>query len=80
MEMTDWLGAIGVFLILAAYFLNVTGKIDSKSFRYVILNFVGAVLACVASILLHYIPFIILEAMWALVSLKVLYDIGKNRL
>jgi hypothetical protein len=33
------------------------------------LNFIGAALACLASVLIHYTPFIILEALWALVSL-----------
>jgi hypothetical protein len=32
------------------------------------MNFVGAALACLASILMNYLPFIILEGSWTLLS------------
>ena len=69
MTLIDWIGSIGVFLILLAYFLNVIGKIYSKDLVFILLNLIGATLACYASALLNYWPFIILEGVWALVSL-----------
>lgn len=69
MNLTDWLGTIGVFQILLAYFLNVIGKINSNHLAFIFLNLIGATMACIASILLWYWPFIILEGVWALVSL-----------
>ncbi len=69
MNTTDWIGFIGVTILLAAYFLNLTDNIKKDSLVYILLNCVGAALACYASILLHYVPFIILEAAWTLVSL-----------
>ena len=66
MSIVDWIGFIGVFQILLAYFLNVIGKIKSEDLSFILLNLIGA---CLASILLKYIPFIILEAIWAFVSL-----------
>ncbi|SCY05365.1 hypothetical protein SAMN05192588_0913 [Nonlabens sp. Hel1_33_55] len=66
---TDWIGTIGVFLILLAYFLTVIKKIKTEDLLFILLNFVGASLACLASILLEYWPFIILEACWSLISL-----------
>jgi len=69
MNTIDLIGFFGVFLILLAYVLNVTGKVTHKSLLFIILNFIGASMACLASILLNYWPFIILEAVWALVSL-----------
>ena len=74
MNATDWLGTLGVFQILLAYFLNVTGKLDSKDLSFILLNLVGACMACFASALLNYWPFIILEGTWALVSLATLVD------
>lgn len=68
MNTIDWLGFVGVFLILLAYILNVTNKITSKSLLFISLNLVGASIACLASILLNYIPFVILEGIWALIS------------
>ena len=69
MNVTDWLGTIGVLQILLAYFLNVTGKISTKSLSFILLNLIGASMACFASVLLKYWPFIVLEGVWALVSL-----------
>lgn len=69
MNNTDWIGFIGVFQILLAYILNVIGKIKSTDLTFILLNFVGASMACMASVLMEYIPFIILEGVWAVVSL-----------
>lgn len=69
MNYIDWIGFIGVFLILLAYILNITDKLKSKDVLFMLLNLIGASLACLASILLNYLPFIILEAVWALASL-----------
>jgi hypothetical protein len=69
MNLTDWLGFIGVLLILLAYFLNTFGIIVSKNLNFILLNLIGSILACLASVLLKYIPFILLEAIWAIVSL-----------
>ena len=69
MNLTDWLGTIGVLQILLAYFLNVIGKLSSKSLAFILLNLIGASMACFASVLLKYWPFIVLEGVWALVSL-----------
>ena len=69
MNFIDWIGFLGVLKILLAYVLNVIGKISNNSLIFIILNFIGASMACLASILLNYWPFIILEAVWALVSL-----------
>jgi hypothetical protein len=69
MTLTDWIGFLGVTILLVAFFLNLTNKISSKSFTYIFLNFLGAGIAGLASVLLNYLPFIILEAAWTLVSL-----------
>jgi hypothetical protein len=68
MNTTDWLGFTGVFLILLAYILNEFGKTTTKSLLFILLNLIGASIACLASVLLNYLPFIILEGVWALVS------------
>lgn len=70
MNTTDWLGFTGVFLILLAYILNELDKITNKNLLFILSNLIGASIACLASILLNYIPFIILEGVWALVSLN----------
>lgn len=73
MNITDWIGASGVFLILLAFFLSLIEQIDSKGLPYLLLNLIGAALACAASVMLDYWPFIILEAAWCLVSVWGVY-------
>ena len=69
MTATDWIGFLGVFLILLAYFLNVNGILGSRDLSFILLNTAGAGMACLASVLIRYWPFIVLEGVWALVSL-----------
>ncbi len=69
MSAPDWIGTIGVSLLLIAFGLNLLNVISSKSFIYLYVNFLGAALAGVASALIHYIPFVVLEAVWCFVTL-----------
>lgn len=68
MTTTDIIGFIGVTILLIAYFLNLTNKIGKDNLVYLQMNFLGAGLACLASILMKYLPFIILEGCWTIVS------------
>jgi hypothetical protein len=65
----DTIASIGVALILIAFLLNLVGWMDRGSRAYLTLNFVGALLACLSSILITFIPFVILEAVWAAAAL-----------
>jgi hypothetical protein len=69
MHFNDWIGTIGVGLILLAYFCSTFKLISSESKTFFLMNVVGAALACYASYLINYWPFVILEATWTLVSL-----------
>lgn len=69
MNYNDIVGTIGVGLILLAYFLNIFSLIPKDGVTFFIMNIAGAGLACYASILINYVPFIILEAVWCLVSI-----------
>jgi len=73
MTAIDWIGTIGVFLILLAYFLNVTGRMKTTDLFFILMNLSGAALACLASVLINYLPFIVLEATWAAVSVMALF-------
>jgi hypothetical protein len=68
MTITDWTGTIGVAMLLIAFFLNLNNTIKKESYTYLLLNTIGAGLACFASVLLDYWPFIILEGCWTIVS------------
>ncbi|MFT4749913.1 MAG: hypothetical protein ACJATN_000608 [Neolewinella sp.] len=68
MTTTDYIGAIGVSLILLAFFLNLRKVVDTQNLLYLALNFVGAGLACSASLMMQYVPFIVLEGTWMLMT------------
>ena len=68
MSYDEIVGTIGVGLILIAYFCNTFSLITKDGKLFFILNFVGAGLACYASYLIKYWPFVLLEGTWSLVS------------
>jgi hypothetical protein len=68
------IGSSGVFILLLAFVLNLLHKISRENIIYILMNVIGGGLACLASYLIHYIPFIILEAVWTLVSLVALLN------
>lgn len=70
-------GSIGVGLLLLAYFLNLIKRLSQDSKLYTMLNIIGAGLACYSSYLISFIPFIILEGAWFVVSLIALIKLSK---
>lgn len=66
--MGDVLGTCGVALLLAAFFANTAGWLGIDSRLYHGLNVAGAGLACVASYVIGFWPFVVLEATWAVVA------------
>ncbi len=80
MMYNDIIGTLGVGLILLAYFLNITKLIRHDDKLYFVMNIIGAALACYASLLINYWPFVILEGTWALVSLYGLMKVMKIRM
>ena len=72
MTLIDLIGFTGVTILLIAFALNASGKISRDHIAYILMNLIGAGIACAASVMLNYWPFIILEGAWALVSLAAL--------
>jgi hypothetical protein len=77
MSYNDWIGTVGVGLILLAYFSSTFNFISGRSKLFFLLNILGAGLACYASYLINYWPFVILEGTWMLVSLAGLIKLSK---
>ena len=78
MNTTDWIGTAGVGLILLAYFFSTFGWLRSTTRTFFLLNCLGAGLACYASYLIHYWPFVVLEGTWFLVSLIGFFKTSKT--
>lgn len=66
------IGSLGVTLLLLAYLLNLLKRISQESGAYIVLNILGAGLACYSSYLISFLPFVILEGTWFVVSLLAL--------
>jgi hypothetical protein len=62
------IGSIGVTVLLAAFALNLLRILSTQSPTYLFMNLVGSLLAGVSSYLIGFIPFVVLEAAWALVA------------
>jgi hypothetical protein len=68
MSYNDWIGTIGVGLVLLAYFLNTIKAIPENGKFFFALNVIGGALSCYAAVLIDFIPFVVLEAIWTVVS------------
>jgi hypothetical protein len=66
-------GSFGVILLLIAFFLNVFRFISQETRLYILLNVFGAAISGYASFLIHFLPFVVLEATWCLVALAALF-------
>lgn len=69
MNFNDSVGTIGVGLVLIAYFLNIFSLIKKDGILFYTLNIIGGAISCYASLLIHFLPFIILEGIWTIVSI-----------
>ena len=63
------IGSAGVTLLLGAFLLQLVGVIRADRWQYLGLNLAGAALACYSSWLIRFMPFVILEGIWAAVAL-----------
>jgi hypothetical protein len=66
--MANLIGTVGVALLLAAFVLNLLKLMSADGYAYTLLNLVGAGLACYSSYLIAFIPFVILEGVWAIAA------------
>lgn len=69
MDFPTIIASIGVSLLLIAFFLQVFQLTDERSYTYIGLNVLGAAIACYASWLIEFMPFVILEGTWGAVAI-----------
>jgi hypothetical protein len=66
--MANLIGTVGVALLLGAFVLNLLKLMSADGYAYTLLNLAGAALACYSSYLIDFLPFIVLEGVWALAA------------
>jgi hypothetical protein len=69
MSYSDLIGFIGVFITLLAYFLIIFDFIPKEGVLFYMMNIIGSALACYASVLIVYWPFVMLEGTWTVISI-----------
>lgn len=68
MSAATLIGSTGVALLLMAFLLNLLQSLPASGYPYTLLNLVGASLACYASYLIDFLPFVVLEGTWAVAA------------
>ena len=76
---SDFVGNIGLILIIAAFYLNVAEKIKSTDRSYNLLNLIGSILLLTSLIYKPNLSNIIIEIIWGGISLMGLYKYYYSR-
>lgn len=79
MDMATLIGSVGVALLLLAFVLNLLKLLRADARLYMSLNLVGAALACYSSYLIEFVPFVVLEGVWAAAALFALVQSSLRR-
>ena len=79
MDPATLIGSVGVALLLVAFILNLLKLLQADTRLYIGLNFVGAALACYSSYLIDFVPFVVLEGVWAAAALFALARPSQDR-
>lgn len=75
MSTSDILATAGVTILLIAFLLQILKVIKVESNWYSLMNLVGAALAGISAWMINFMPFVILESVWVVVSL---FNLLKN--
>lgn len=79
MDYITIIGTSGAFLILIAFAMNQTKKWKDDYFIYDLVNFIGSMLLVIYAIILKSYPFLILNGVWAILSLRdMVVDLQRN--
>jgi len=79
MDQTTFIGTSGAFLILVAFVMLQLHKWKEDYLIYDFLNLVGGILLVIYAIILRSYPFLVLNTVWGLLSLRdIIVDLKRN--
>ena len=79
MEHSDLVASVGTAMMLIAYLLNLAGKLPSDNLFYILMNLIGGACVCTASVIINFVPLVILEGTWAAGAGWALWVYFKNK-
>jgi len=79
MTIDDWLGTVGVSILLIAFALNLMGRLDHGSKTYQGLNVLGAGVLALVAWRIEFMPFLVLELVWMAVSMAALFGLMRPK-
>lgn len=68
MTTSDLFGTVGVSILLLAFVLNQRRLLSEHSRQFLAMNLVGAALCAYSAWLVRFMPFVVLECVWAAVA------------
>lgn len=77
MDVSTVIGSLGVSLLLLSFVLSTFGILSADGKLSAAINLIGAGLSCYSSILIEFLPFVILEGAWAAVAVAGLVRAGR---
>ena len=75
-EVIGWIGAV---LIVGAYFLNINGKLSSRSVIYIISNLIGGIFFTINTLVHHAYPSMLVNIIWVLIAIAALMKKDKTK-
>lgn len=68
MTLSDFIGTLGVSILLIAFVLNQRRTISEHSRSFLAMNLVGALMCAYSAWLVRFMPFFVLETVWGMVA------------
>lgn len=75
----DFIGNVGVFMILLAYFMLQLNRLDNHSLTFSLMNFFGAFMILVSLYFDFNLSAFVIEFFWLLISAIGILNIFRNR-
>jgi len=75
----DFFGAVGLALLLIAFYLNASKKIKRATLAYNGMNLIGALILCIYAFMINSMVFLALNAFWTITALYFMTTLKKKR-
>ena len=78
-ELSDWVGFLGVFLCLYAFYIVQAGKINHAKYTYSLFNLIGFILIMFSLVFNLNMPSLVIEIAWFMISVYGIHKVHQRR-